>query len=218
MKAPYMPKISRRTTLKWLAAVTAVSSISQYVLVGTQKAAAQPISKGYGTDPNLNNPTVPWARTMTPHQLQLTAALADLILPGTESAPAPSALGIPDFVDEWVSAPYPEQQADRTIIFDGLKWIDAEANRRRRRDFLQIDDQHRQQIIAAMARKNNGTVATAQGTFFGRFRYVVVGAYYTTPAGFKDIGYIGNVALTSYPPVTERERAILDAELRKLGI
>ena len=35
----------------------------------------------------------------------------------------------PDFVDEWVSAPYPEQQSDRKVIFTGLEWVDAEAAR-----------------------------------------------------------------------------------------
>jgi hypothetical protein len=138
----------------------------------------------------------------------LTAVLADLILPGTESAPAPSTLGIPDFMDEWVSAPYPQQQSDRTIVLDGLQWIDAEARRLWQRDFLQIDAQQREQIVMAMLPK----------AFWSRFRYIVAGAYYTTPEGFKDIGYIGNVPLTSYPPVTDNERAILDAELRKLGI
>jgi Gluconate 2-dehydrogenase subunit 3 len=67
---------------------------------------------------------------MEPHQLQHTAVLGDLILPGSTTAPAPSALGIPDFVDEWVSAPYPEQLEDRKTILEGLRWMDAEASRR----------------------------------------------------------------------------------------
>ena len=60
---------------------------------------------GYGTDPDLHHPTVPWPSTLTPHQLQLTTVLADLILPGMPGSPAPSVLGISDFVAEWVSAP-----------------------------------------------------------------------------------------------------------------
>jgi hypothetical protein len=47
---------------------------------------------------------------------------------------------------------------------------------------------------------------------------VTVGAYYTTPEGFRDIGYRGNVALSSYPPPTSQETAYLDEELRKLGL
>jgi hypothetical protein len=208
MSESYAPSVSRRTTLQWLAAAMAASTVSPRGLADTQRLAAPRMARGYGTDPDLLHPTAPWPRTMTPHQLSLTAVLADLILPGTESAPAPSTLGIPDFMDEWVSAPYPQQQSDRTIVLDGLQWIDAEARRLWQRDFLQIDAQQREQIVMAMLPK----------AFWSRFRYIVAGAYYTTPEGFKDIGYIGNVPLTSYPPVTDNERAILDAELRKLGI
>ena len=54
--------------------------------------------------------------------------------------------------------------------------------------------------------------------FLRRIRYLTIGAYYTTPAGFKDIGYVGNVALTSYAGPTPEVRAILDARLAKLGL
>jgi hypothetical protein len=40
----------------------------------------------------------------------------------------------------------------------------------------------------------------------------------TTPEGFKDIGYIGNVPQPSYPPPTQQEISILEKELQKLGI
>jgi hypothetical protein len=218
VSSPYRLKISRRATLQWFAAATALSSILPHALASTQNTAALPAAKGYGTDPDLNSPIVPWARTMTAHQLQVTAVLSDLILPGTVSAPPPSALGIPEFVDEWVSAPYPEQQADRTVIFEGLKWLDIEATRRWQRAFLQIDDVQRLQLIDAIVSETDHPYVTTQNTFFRRVRYLVVGAYYTTPEGFKDIGYIGNIPLPSYPPVTEQERSILDAELRQLGI
>ena len=32
-----------------------------------------------------------------------------------------------DFVDEWVSAPYPRQQRDRELMLGGLKWLDEQA-------------------------------------------------------------------------------------------
>jgi hypothetical protein len=58
----------------------------------------------------------------------------------------------------------------------------------------------------------------AQRTVFRRIRFLVVGAYYTTLEGFKDIGYLGNVPLASYPPVTAEEQVILEQEWRRLGI
>ena len=40
----------------------------------------------------------------------------------------------------------------------------------------------------------------------------------TTPAGFKDIGYIGNVARTRDPGPSDEVKAHLDRELKKLGL
>jgi len=156
---------------------------------------------------------------MTPHQLQLTAVLSDLILPGTDSAPSPSAIGVPDFVDEWISAPYQDQQSDRAIILSGLDWVDEEAKKLWRRGFLETDDQSQVILLDSMASGTRDAVSsTVQNVFFQRLKFLVVGAYYTTPEGFKDIGYIGNVPMLSYPPPTKVEIAILDEKLRQLGI
>ena len=54
--------------------------------------------------------------------------------------------------------------------------------------------------------------------FFKRFRALTVGAYYTTEAGFKDIGYIGNVPRTSDPGPSAEVKAVLEREFQKLGL
>lgn len=167
--------------------------------------------------PDLNNPTVTWPSTMTAHQLQLAALLAYHVLPATTSAPAPSALGIANFVDEWISAPYPQQREDRKIILEGLAWVDAEAIRCWKHPYSAIGDEQQKRMLDVMRLESTAT-KTPAGTFFRRFRFIVVGGYYTTPEGIMDIGYIGNVALKSYPPMDVDERTILDGELRKLGI
>jgi hypothetical protein len=154
---------------------------------------------------------------MSPHELELTAMLADMILPATDSAPAPSSLGIEQFVDEWISAPYPDQRADRQVIRSGLVWLNDESNRRWGAPFVKADERNRSEILNNLVR-NEHAEEGFQNNFFERFRFIVVGGYYTTPEGFRDIGYIGNIALPSYPAVTEQERGVIDAELRRLGI
>lgn len=218
MSSTHTGRISRRATLQWVAAVAAASGISSGTFAGSHSNFGRALARGYGTDPDLLRPSVPWPRIMNAQQLRATEMLADMILPGTETAPPPSALGIAEFVDEWVSAPYPEQQADRSVIFEGLAWIDAEAGRRWQRDFLKLQPSQQEQLIEAMVPKDIKDLANPEERFFHRLRFVIVGAYYTTPEGFDDIGYIGNVALPSYPPVTGAEKEILDAELRKLGV
>lgn len=219
MKPDYESLVSRRTTLRWLAVAMAAPFIPRRLLANPSAIMEfTSTARGYGTDPDLNHPLVPWSRCMTLPQLKLTAVLADIILPATDSAPAPSTLGVPDFVDEWVSAPYSEQLTDKKIVFDGLDWIDREAHRRWKMPFLRGSALQQQGILNSIANLGGNSVTATQTLFFRRLRFLVVGAYYTTAEGFRDIGYIGNVPLTSYPPITETEKAILDGELKRIGV
>jgi hypothetical protein len=203
-----------------MAALAVMTTLGDYGRCAGQRTVEPGAQRGYGSDPDLNHPTVPWARTMSAQQRQMTAVLADLLLPGTDAAPAPSALGIADFVDEWISAPYPEQRADRRLVLEGFGRLDAQAQSLFQRDFLAADEAQQRQLFASLIPPDGvgRSLTPFEDNFFRRFRYLIVGGYYTTPEGCGDIGYVGNVPLTSYAPVSEQERAILDEELRKLGI
>lgn len=220
MTAPHRLTLSRREALEWLARISLISVLPGVTRTATRRIPAPTASAsgGYGTDPNLNAPVVPWSLIMEQSQLQLTAVLADLILPATAIAPAPSALGVADFVNEWVSAPYPEQLQDRATIFAGFHWIDAESNRRSNLPFLDNNPQIQQGILGDIAKMVPETAFAHQACFFQRLRFLVVSAYYTTPDGFRDIGYYGNVALSTYPPLTNEESVILEGALSKLGL
>jgi hypothetical protein len=201
-------RVDRRTTLKWLGAALAYSAHHGKSLAGS----FMPSPKGYGTDPDLNKVKPPeWERLMSRHELRQTSLLADLFLPGDASSPAPSALGIHDFIDEWISAPYPEQQSDRGIIQGGLAWLDQESAARFGKDFAAISDEQRVELMTAMA-------AMPDSRFFKRLRNLVVGAYFSSDAGFKDIGYGGNVALDAFPAPTDEMMAIIDRECKALGV
>lgn len=217
MTSTYVSAISRRAALRWLAGamVPLFLTHSSHSLADTLMAFSN-TERGYGTDPNLSSPTVPWPLIMTPRQLHVTAVLADVILPGTDDAPAPSVIGIADFVNEWLSAPYPDQLADRSVVLSGIDSIDLQAQTKFGKSFIQIEARQQHELVETLA-IDDGSI-TSPSPFFRRFRYLVVGGYYTTQEGFKAIGYIGNVPLTSFPPISEQERAILDAELRKLGV
>lgn len=218
MTVSYGP-LTRRETLAWMAAVFTPPVWPRGAL-GALNASQQlgGMLVGYGTDPNLQQGMIPWPLVMESLQLRQTAMLADLVLPPSDGSPAPSALGIADFVNEWISAPYPEQSQDRVKIFDGLRWVDGECTRRGYQTFLECDASIREAVLSDIAHKPPKPVFAAQSEFFRRFRFLVISAYYTTPEGFKDIGYTGNAPMESYPAVTDEERAILERALSKLGL
>ena len=79
-----------------------------------------------------------WDRTLNKVQRPLVAILTDIILPSDDEKPSASDLQIPDFIDEWISAPYERQQKDRVVILTGLKWINKEARKRFKKGFVKL--------------------------------------------------------------------------------
>jgi hypothetical protein len=201
---PYVRKIDRRTALTWVgAAAAAAAGTGAFVY---RDSLFRPEAKGYGTDPNLVKPEPgPWPRLLSDDELQAAAILSDFILPATATAPAASALGIPDFIDEWVSAPYPDQVKDRPIIRDGLKALIPEFKR---------EDYVRQSTLWALTKATDEKAKA----FFQRFRALTIGAYYTTEAGFKDIGYIGNEARAADPGPSAEVKSVLAQRLKALEL
>ena len=199
--------MDRRTSIKWMMAAAAAMQSLQLRAGETFARDVSPTQAGYGTDPDLVKEWKaggPWPLTLTENARLTTAALCDLIIPADDVSPAASAVGVVDFLDEWVSAPYPQQRADREVILPGLIWIEAEAVKRFGKAFPALSDAQRTAIaedICAPA-KAKAEFATA-AKFFAKFRDLTAGGFYTTPVGMKDIGYVGNVPLTKFdgPPL-----------------
>lgn len=175
--------------------------------------AAQFARVGYGTDPNLVTPVVPWQGTLSAAQLAMIDALADEILPGTSDEPPPSHVGIAAFFNEWLSAPYPRQVEDRRLVEDGLRTLDAESQARYGNPFVSVSQVERGELVAWLS-ASQGRIRE----FFVRYRYLVIGGYFTTDPGMEALGYRGNVPLLSFPPVTSDAQKAIDRELAKLGL
>ena len=200
--------LDRRTTIKWMfAAAAAVPGLD--ALGYTPEAQARDVAAnqaGYGTDPALLKewkPGGPWPLTLGVAARLTTAALCDLIIPADDVSPSASSAGVVDFIDEWVSAPYPQQRADRTLILPGLTWIDSEAQGRFGKTFAALTDAQREAIANDICSAAKAAPASATAArFFAKFRDLTAGGFYTTPVGMKDIGYVGNVPLTKFdgPP------------------
>jgi hypothetical protein len=196
--------MDRRTTVKWMLAVAAAGPLSLPRGAGAalMKRAASPDAAGYGTDPNLTVPHHPgefWPLTLSPPERRLAGVLSDLIIPADEHSGAASSVGVVDFIDEWVSAPYPAQQKDRPIVLEGFAWLDTEAARRGGKAFADLDAAGQVGICNAICSLARAAPAHADAArFFARYRDLTAAAFYSSPAGRKDVGYIGNVALTSF--------------------
>lgn len=217
--------VDRRTTLAWLAvALSALPEAARGTgLEGTKwpVVTLKPVTApGYGVDPDFSDPKVPWPLTLTAVERKAAAALCDMILPAAGTAPAASKLGVPAFVDEWVSAPYPSQQRDRKTVVAGLAWLDAESKRRSGKIFALASTAQRAAIcddIAFKDRVKPGHEKPAE--FFALMRRLTLRAYYSTAEGWEQIGYMGNTPIDGpYPGPTPEAMAHLNKIIGELRL
>jgi len=215
--------VNRRTTLRWLGVMMAAS---QAAACGDDFKSGWPTlepldAKGYGSDPKLDEGKAPWPLTMTKAELLTAATAADLILPAEGEAPAPSQVGVPAFLDEWVSAPYESQQKDRALIIPGLAWLDRESRARNGGlIFAKAKPEQQKLIFDDIAFKDKvkpGLEKPAE--FFRRFRALTLGAFYTTQEGWADIGYLGNDPTDGpYPGPTPEAIAHMKKLVESMGL
>lgn len=195
--------MDRRTTIKWVLAASAAWPLLEKRAARADSALT---ARGYGTDPNLlvnYRPGELWPLTLTAAQRQLAGVLADIIVPADDHSPSASAVGVIEFIDEWVSAPYPAHQRDRTIVLDGFAWLDAEAAHRFSKGFSELDAPERHSICDDICDESRAAdVRRAAAHFFAFYRDLTAGGFYSTPVGRKDLNFIGNVPLLRFegPP------------------
>ena len=210
--------MDRRTTIKWMFAAAATVPSLRFGVgsalageAGARDVAAD--QAGYGTDPALMKewkPGGPWPLTLGEQARLTAAALCDLIIPADEHSPAASKVGVVDFIDEWISAPYPQQRADRPVVLDGLLWIEAESQKRFGKAFPALSEAQQCAIAGDICSPAKARPEFADAVrFFSKFRDLTAGGFYTTPVGMHDIGYRGNVPLGSFegPPLEALKKA-----------
>jgi len=207
--------MDRRTAIKWL--LSAMAAIPALDRIGLG-AGAPAHPTGYGPDPDVLKTYRPgelWPLTFTPGQRRTATVLCDTIIPADDESPSASQLGVVDFIDEWISAPYAQRvddfgfALDRTLILEGLTWLDGEAVERFGGKFADLDDRQRAAICDEICHvKSAKPEHEHPARFFARFRDLTAGGFYTTPEGTKDLGYVGNIPMATFdgPPLEVLKR------------
>jgi hypothetical protein len=195
------PSINRRVALRWMLTAYGALKLPSAALA----AGGPPTAPGYGGDPDLlrvHGPGELWPLILDERARAVAAVLCDLILPADGRWPSASSVGVVDFLDEWVSAPYPPCREDRAVIVEGLRWLDRMASAEAPLDTAVFGAIWDAQASAADADSEGAA-------FLERFRRLTAIGYYTTPIGMEDIGYTGNRPSADFegPPREALERA-----------
>jgi len=226
-----LPRISRRESLKWFGMVLAGNALTPYPV----DAAASNVSAddhwpmlklapvtapGYGQDPDLVAMTAgPWPRTLSTGELDIVRLVAGIVIPREGDVPSAAELQVEDVVDEWVSAPYEGQQRDRVPIVSLLVWLDAESERRFGHRFADVSDAQRVAIVDDIAWWDADAIYRRPVQAFDRLRSIIVAAFFCTPEGSSDLGYLGGKPIAGdYPGPTEAALHHLAGVLESLGL
>lgn len=183
-------KLSRRKAVQ---ALVGSSVAMPHAVTGASESRRSP------SDPDLLNPAVRWVGVLTSSELATLAVLSDVIIPADERSPSASSLGAHHYINEYVSAPYPKQEAALLTLREGLAWLSSECARRFQQPFTALDDAQKKAICDDIAWVQTTRPQAVPGAhFFALVRDLVATAFFTTDEGMADLGYIGNTPTTDF--------------------
>ena len=174
-------------------------------------------------------------KAFTAAEFKTLGRLAQLIVPADEVSASALEAGAPEFIDLLSS----QNTKLAEIFHGGLAWLDAEMNRRYEKGFVNATEKQQTEMLDVLVeadkverarvteeagyrksgRYNDFTSYTVQRAgglgpgvkFFDWVRRMTVDAFYTSPIGIKDIGFIGNGAYTKY----ETPQAAIDYAMKR---
>lgn len=130
---------------------------------------------------------------LKPDELLTLGILCDIIVPADKVSGSATQAGVPAFIEFMCN----DQPAFQTPLRGGLRWLNNHSNKLFGKRFSAITPSQRIEIVDQIAYPNEAKADVSQGVaFFSRVRDLTVTGFYTTPMGFKDLDYKGNVPNT----------------------
>ena len=125
----------------------------------------------------------------TPGEMAVITRLCDIILPAEGTSPSAVQVGVPAFI-EFIAKDMPYQQVP---LRGGIMWLENYSRKLFGKSFVAITPANQMTIVDAIAYPELATPAVSAGVaFFNLMRDLTLTGFYTTEAGFEDLGYVGN--------------------------
>jgi hypothetical protein len=128
----------------------------------------------------------------------MISRIADLIIPETDT-PGAIGAGVPAYIDLVIS----RNSDHQSVAADGLRWLNAEAQRVADKRFIDLAEQQQLSILEPLCESADTTTGAARGRnvqFFALIKSLTADGYYTSRIGLiEELGYKGNTVLSSYP-------------------
>ncbi len=151
------------------------------------------------------------AKALTAHEYATLQKLSDLILPADDHSPGALEAGAAGFLDFLCSV-----NSDlRYLYTGGLMWLDEAMEHGSGKPFLEAAPVEQTAMLDKIAYRKNASPEFDPGIeFFALCRRMVADAYYTTPIGYKEVGYMGNSGMAQFSVPKEA----LEYALKRSGL
>jgi hypothetical protein len=115
--------------------------------------------------------------------------LVDIIMPADSESPSATEVKVPDFI-EFMMKDQPNYQ---TPMRGGLMWLDFEADEKFGKKFNELANNEVLQIVEEVAWPQKAKPEYEGGVrWFNMLRNLTCSGYFSTEAGWKYMGYVGN--------------------------
>ncbi len=128
-------------------------------------------------------------KALTAHEFTTLKKLCERIIPGASKG------GAAEFIDLLAS----QNRELAAIYTGGLGWMDHAMQRESNATFLAASPEKATALLDRIAYRDKATPELAAGVrFFAWARRMTVDAYYTSPAGIRELGYLGNKGMSEF--------------------
>ena len=211
--------VSRRAALKVLGVVPIAGALgagAAWAQQGTPQGTPQQGQTPKGHEAPTQSPGTP--ASSAPKRVFFTAAewrtvsvLSDDIIPRDSRSGSATDVGVPAFIDFQLSVPE-TSESERYAIRGGLAWLNTESRKRFGKTYASLSQPQRHQILDDIAWPGKVKPGFTQGAaFYNRMRDFVAMGFFSTPVGWKDLRYEGNVFNPDWQGCPE-------SAMKKLGV
>ena len=192
-----MTEVNRREALRKIA-VGGAAAVTAPFWVESLTSAAEQHAAHYQAKAAR---AAKWApKVLTPAQNETVVALAELIIPQTETAGATKAN-----VNQFIDAVLADAPADnRNKFVDGLAWIDARSQRDAGAPFVKATPAQQTALLTALSTAKSPAPEDQVGVdFFKAIKSLTITGYYTSEVGTREeMGDDGNMFFLEYKGCT----------------
>jgi gluconate 2-dehydrogenase gamma chain len=206
--------MKRRDVLKAMTAVpAALVPLGSAMAEEHVKRAPSPSA----TAPKHATATRPYRlQILTEHEYNTVRVLSDWIVPADDRSGSATQAGVPEFIDDWLNFWRGNLLAE---IQGGLIWLDIQCNHHYGHDFVDCSAQDQKNILDRIAYPKTAALEDANAVaFFNRLRGLVLGGFYSSEMGVKDLPYLGNQMVAHWDGCPADVMAKIEENEKKLGL